>query len=187
MVLLHTPPGELGAFAADFSLPGVDGRTHSLESYASAKVLVVMFICNHCPYVQSVEGRLVELAKALKPEGVVFVGINSNDATHYPDDSFDNMKRRAKEKRYTFDYLLDESQEVGRAYGAVCTPDFFVFDQERRLRYRGRLDDSPRNPGTVRRQEMKEAIRALLAGQEIPSPQHPAMGCSIKWKGESPG
>ncbi|MBF0183031.1 MAG: thioredoxin family protein [Magnetococcales bacterium] len=182
MVLLYSAPGTMGVTAADFSLPGVDGKQHALSDYAAAQVLVVMFICNHCPYVQAIEGRLVDLANALQPQGVAFVAISSNDAVSYPEDNMDNMKKRAKERGYPFDYLLDESQDVARAYGAVCTPDFFVYDQERKLRYRGRLDDSPRNPAAVRHQEMKRAIQALLAGEPVPEPQHAAMGCSLKWR-----
>ncbi|MBF0368251.1 MAG: thioredoxin family protein [Magnetococcales bacterium] len=184
MVLLHTPPGEIGASAADFSLPGIDGRTHTLADYQDARVLVIMFICNHCPYVQAIEKRLIALAGEMASKGVRFVGINSNDPINYPADSFENMKKRAAEKGYPFDYLMDESQEIARTYGAICTPDFFIFDSERKLRYRGRLDDSPRNPAAVKKEEMREALLALLAGKEIPEPQHSAMGCSIKWKDE---
>lgn len=184
MVLLHAPPGELGTAAADFSLPGVDGNIHTLSDYSAAPVLVVMFICNHCPYVLAIEKRLIDLANEMAHDGVKLVGINSNDVTDYPADSFDNMKLRAKEKGYPFDYLLDESQEVAHAYGAVCTPDFFVFDATRKLRYRGRLDDSPRNPAAVRNQDMKIAIQALLASNSVPEPQQATMGCSIKWRDE---
>lgn len=181
MALLETPPGIMGMVAPDFSLPGTDGNTHTLAEYADASVLVIMFICNHCPYVQAIESRLIALARTLAPQGVRCVGINSNDAVAYPEDDFAHMKQRAQDLGYTFDYLVDSSQEVARAYGAVCTPDFFVFDAARTLRYRGRLDDSPRNPAAVRHQEMKTAIEALLAGTPIPEPQHAAMGCSLKW------
>lgn len=182
MVLLHTPPGEMGMAAADFSLLGVDDQMHSLADYAAAPVLVIMFICNHCPYVQAVEQRLVALTKLLLPRGVRFVGINSNDPTAYPDDDLKHMKQRAQERGYPFDYLMDESQDVARAYGAVCTPDFFVFDAERRLRYRGRLDDSPRQAASVHNQELKMAIEALLAGNSVPEPQNASIGCSLKWR-----
>ncbi|WP_130470343.1 thioredoxin family protein [Candidatus Magnetaquicoccus inordinatus] len=182
MVLLYSAPGTMGAPAADFSLPGVDGKEHALADFAAAEVLVVMFICNHCPYVQAIEGRLIDLAKEMQPLGVAFVAINSNDPISYPEDNMDNMKKRAKERGYPFVYLMDESQDVAHAYGAVCTPDFFIFDRERKLRYRGRLDDSPRNPATVRNQEMKRAIMALLAGEPVAEPQHAAMGCSLKWR-----
>ncbi|MBF0418322.1 MAG: thioredoxin family protein [Magnetococcales bacterium] len=182
MVLLHTPPGELGASAPEFSLPGVDGKTHTLVDYQASPVLVVMFICNHCPYVQAIEERLILLGREMGPKGVAFVGISSNDPVSYPEDCFDNMRARAQKKGYPFDYLYDGTQQTAKNYGAVCTPDFFVYDQARTLRYRGRLDDSPRNPAAVRREEMKEAILALLEGRPVPEPQNAAMGCSIKWK-----
>ncbi|MBF0158675.1 MAG: thioredoxin family protein [Magnetococcales bacterium] len=182
MALLYTPAGALGDQAPDFSLPGVDGRQYALADYASHAVLVVAFICNHCPYVQAIEQRLIVLARDLAGQGAALVGINSNDVVNYPEDSFDNMQRRAKANNYPFAYLFDESQQVARAYGAVCTPDFFVYDQSRCLRYRGRLDDSPRDATRVTRQELKEAVLALLAHKAIPEPQHPSMGCSIKWK-----
>ena len=182
MVLLYTPPGTMGAPAADFSLPGTDDKIHSLAEYAQAPVLVVLFICNHCPYVQAVETRLIALANTLQPQGVAFAAINSNDPVSYPEDNLDNMKKRAQQHHYPFDYLMDESQAVARAYGAVCTPDFFVFDADRTLRYRGRLDDAPRNPAAVHQEEMKQAILALLAGEAVPEPQHASMGCSLKWR-----
>lgn len=187
MVLLHTPPGELGSSAPDFNLPGVDGRNHNLGDYRDANVLAVMFICNHCPYVQAIEERLVDLCREMTPKGAAFVAINPNDPTHYPADSFDAMKARAQAKGYPFDYLMDDTQETARAYRAICTPDFFIFNRERKLAYRGRLDDSPRDPAAVTSQELKAAIEALLAGKEPPKKQSPSMGCSIKWKGEPPG
>ncbi|MBF0429442.1 MAG: thioredoxin family protein [Magnetococcales bacterium] len=182
MVLLHSPPGELGSLAPDFSLPGVDGKIHTLGEYQKNPVLVVMFICNHCPYVLAIEDRLIALTQALMPQNVQFVAISSNDPTNYPEDSFDNMKLRAKKKSYPFAYLYDATQQIAKDYGAVCTPDFFVYDAERKLRYRGRLDDSPRNPVAVRKQEMKEAILALLEGRPVATIQNTTMGCSIKWK-----
>ncbi|MEO5331894.1 MAG: thioredoxin family protein [Magnetococcus sp. YQC-5] len=182
MVLLHSPPGELGAFAPDFNLPGVDGHQHTLEEYSASKVLVVMFICNHCPYVQAIEDRLIALTHALSAQQVQFVGISSNDPTNYPEDSFANMQAKAKKKSYPFAYLYDATQETAKAYGAVCTPDFFVYDAQRKLRYRGRLDDSPRNPAAVRRQELKEAVLAILEGRPVSAHQNTTMGCSIKWK-----
>lgn len=182
MVLLYSPPGTMGAVAADFSLPGVDDRLHTLAEYADAPVLVIFFICNHCPYVQAIESRLIALVNALKPQGAAFVGINSNDPVSYPEDDFKNMKKRAQAFHYPFDYLMDESQDIARAYGAVCTPEFFVFDAERKLRYRGRLDDAPRNPAAVKSQDLLHAIQALLAGERVAEPQHASMGCSLKWR-----
>ncbi|MGN7611602.1 thioredoxin family protein [Magnetococcales bacterium HHB-1] len=184
MVLLHTPPGELGASAEDFTLPGVDGKEHTLAEYQESRVLVIMFTCNHCPYVQSVEGRLFALARELKPLGVSLVAINSNDPTSYPEDSFEKMVERAEKLGYPFDYLCDVEQDVARRYGAVCTPDFFVYDKDRKLRYRGRLDDSPRQPSAVQNQEMREAILAILEGRPVTDTQHASMGCSIKWKND---
>ena len=182
MVLLHTPPGELGSGAADFSLPGVDDQTHTLADYSDGKALVVMFICNHCPYVLAVETRLIQLCRDLMPKGAQFVAISSNDPTNYPDDSFESMQKRSKEQGYPFDYLFDESQSVAKAYGAVCTPDFFVFDKDQKLKYRGRLDDSPRNPTAVKNEEMRAAIEAVIEGNPVAEEQNAAMGCSIKWR-----
>ncbi|MBF0447137.1 MAG: thioredoxin family protein [Magnetococcales bacterium] len=184
MVLLHTPQGELGVIAPDFSLIGVDDKSHSLQDYSNSKVLVVMFTCNHCPYVQAIEPRLIELSNRFPKEDVVFVAINSNDQDRYPDDSFDKMKQRAADKKYPFDYLSDNNQVVARAYGAVCTPDIFVFNARRELCYRGRLDDSPRNPNAVQKEELKQAILDILSGHPVVEDQHASMGCSIKWREE---
>ncbi|MEO5365497.1 MAG: thioredoxin family protein [Magnetococcus sp. WYHC-3] len=182
MVLMHTPPVDPGSTAPNFDLPGVDGRQHSLADFKDAPVLVVMFICNHCPYVQAVEERLIALAGELQPRGVAFVAINSNDPVQYPEDDFTHMRQRAQRMGYPFPYLMDQTQEVASAYGAVCTPDFFVYDSQRQLRYRGRLDDSPRNPAMVKRQELRLAVEALLSGGAVPGPQHASLGCSIKWR-----
>ncbi|MEG3639121.1 thioredoxin family protein [Magnetococcus sp. PR-3] len=185
MVLLHTPPGELGAQAAPFELTGTDGKVHRLEDYKDAKALVVMFICNHCPYVLAVEERLIRLAESLQSHNIAVVGINSNDATNYPDDSFENMCQRSAEKNYTFDYLYDDSQQVAKAYGAICTPDFFIYDGAQKLRYRGRLDDAPRHPAQVSKEELKIAAIAIAEGKPLAQDQHASMGCSIKWKPEN--
>ncbi|ABK43468.1 Redoxin domain protein [Magnetococcus marinus MC-1] len=184
MVLLHTPPGELGAQAAPFELTGTDGKIHRLADYNDAKALVLMFICNHCPYVQAVEERLIRLAEYLATREIAVVAINSNDAIRYPEDRFEKMCQRAAEKRYSFDYLYDESQQVAKDYGAICTPDFFIYDAQRTLRYRGRLDDAPRNPAQVTREELKLAAIAIAEGHNV-EVQHPSMGCSIKWKSEN--
>jgi peroxiredoxin len=181
MVLLHTPAGELGAKAPDFSLMGVDGKRHSLQDYEKSSVLVVMFICNHCPYVQAIESRLIHLANEMLEKNVTFIGINSNDQVRYPDDDFEHMKIRAKEKQYPFDYLTDDTQSVAKAYGAVCTPDIYVFNKARELCYRGRLDDSPRNRAAVKSEDLKKAIEAVLDDKPVSAPQHASMGCSIKW------
>jgi hypothetical protein len=141
-----------------------------------------MFICNHCPYVQAVEDRLIALANTFQARGVGFVAIMSNDVTRYPDDHPTRMKQRAAQKHYPFPYLYDETQEVARAYGAACTPDLFLFDGQRALVYHGRLDDSWKDPTQVKREYLGDAITAVLDGKKPDSEQLPCMGCSLKWK-----
>jgi peroxiredoxin len=179
---IETPPAELGAPCPDFRLPAVDGRTYARDDFAGAPALVVMFICNHCPYVKAVEDRLIRLARELGPRGVRFVGMCSNDAETYPDDAFDKLAERWRERGYGFPYLHDERQTVARAFGAVCTPDIFVFDADRRLAYRGRIDDSWKDEGKVTTRELADALEALLAGKRPSATQRPSMGCSIKWR-----
>ena len=179
---VDTPPARLGTPCPDFQLPAVDGKSYRLGDFDGAPVLVVMFICNHCPYVQAVEDRLIRLARELGPRGAAFVGVCSNDADGYPDDAFDKLAERWTRKDYRFPYLHDEAQEAARAFGAVCTPDLFVYDKQRRLAYRGRIDDSWKDESKVTRRDLADAIQALLDGG-TPSPeQRPSMGCSIKWK-----
>ncbi len=182
MALTYTPAGELGSACPDFRLPAVDGRTFALNDFRDSLVLIVAFICNHCPYVQAIEDRLIRLARAYDPKDAQLVGICSNDPTEYPEDSPAELKRRWLDKSYGFPYLIDESQETARAFGAVCTPDLFVYDSHRRLAYRGRLDDSWRHPEKVRAQELKTAVDHLLNGRSLDSVQNASMGCSIKWK-----
>jgi hypothetical protein len=141
-----------------------------------------MFICNHCPYVKAVEDRLIALHREYAAQGVAMVGICANDAVSYPDDAFDKLAERWRSKGYGFPYLHDESQDVARAFGAVCTPDIFVYDRERRLAYRGRIDDSWKDPTRVTRRELAGALDALLAGRAPPADPRPTLGCSIKWK-----
>jgi hypothetical protein len=141
-----------------------------------------MFICNHCPYVQAVEDRILQLHRDYQPQGVQLVGICSNDPTDYPDDSPANLLKRWREKEYGFPYLIDETQEVAKAYGAVCTPDIYVFDRERKLAYHGRIDDNWQEPAKVRRRELAEALDALVAGGRPATVQNHSIGCSIKWK-----
>jgi thiol-disulfide isomerase/thioredoxin len=164
-----------------FALPGVDGNMWTQDSFADAELLVVVFSCNHCPYVIATEDRLIALQNAFAPRAR-FVLINANDAVRYPDDSFDNMVIRAREKGYPFPYLHDASQDVARAYDAACTPDIFVFDRERRLRYNGRIDDNWKEPEKVTRQDLRTVLEDLLAGREVSIEAVPSMGCSIKWK-----
>ncbi len=180
---MHTPAPELGQAPFDFTLRGVDDRQHSLQEYlGSAKALVIMFICNHCPYVKAIEDRLIQLGHDCEKIGIPVVAICSNDPVNYPDDSFENLQRRAQEKKYPFAYLHDPDQKVARQYGAVCTPDFFVYGSGgKKLAYRGRLDDSWKEPSKVTRRELFEAVQALAKGQSISAPQTPSMGCSIKW------
>ena len=173
----------LGASAPAFSLPATDGRTYALKDVAGAKGTVIVFICNHCPYVKAVIGRLVADARTLMAEGVGFAAISSNDAASYPEDSFPKMREFARAHDFPFPYLFDEPQDVARAYGAVCTPDFFGFDRDLMLKYRGRLDEGRTSPPPPNaRRELLEAMRALAAGAEAPPNQVPSIGCSIKWK-----
>ena len=181
MALMHTPAPELGQAPFDFNLKGVDERQHQLKEFTGGKALVIMFICNHCPYVQAIEDRLIQLGHDCQKLGVPVVAICSNDPVNYPDDNFENLQKRSREKKYSFAYLHDPDQKVAQQYGAVCTPDFFVYDQNKKLAYRGRLDDSWKEPGKVTRRELFEAVQNLAAGKSISSQQTPSMGCSIKW------
>ncbi|WP_373505217.1 thioredoxin family protein [Aestuariivirga sp.] len=178
------PLCDFGWKAPDFSLPGVDGRTHSLQSLRGGKGTLVAFICNHCPYVISVIGRLVRDANDLAKLGIATVAISSNDAAYEPDDSFDNMKAFAARHGFTFPYLYDESQDVARAYGAVCTPDFFGFNAGLELQYRGRLDASRKDLVPDARRDLYEALRQVAETGRGPAEQIASMGCSIKWKGQ---
>lgn len=176
-------PVALDTPAVDFRLPAADGRTYALDDVAGEKGTVIVFICNHCPYVKAVIDRMVADARALMAEGIGFAAICSNDATSYPEDSFDNMQRFAKTHGLPFPYLHDEDQSVARAYGAACTPDFFGYDADRRLKYRGRLDEGRiGGPPPGARRELVEAMRAIAATGAAQAGQFPSMGCSIKWK-----
>jgi len=182
MVLLKSGAFSSTFQAPNFSLPSVDGKTYSLSSFNESRVLVVLFICNHCPYVQAIEDRLIALQREFKNQSVQLVGICSNDSTDYPDDSPANLLKRWRDKDYQFPYLIDETQQAAKAFAAVCTPDLYVFDQNRKLAYRGRLDDNWQFAEQVTRRDLAEAIKALLAGISPDSAQVPSMGCSIKWK-----
>jgi len=172
----------LGTPAPGFSLPGVDGKTWSLDSFSDAELLIVVFTCNHCPYAVASEDRLLEIQADYRDKGVRLVAISANDAAKYPDDSFDEMKKRAAEKRFNFPYLYDESQEVARAYDAACTPDIFVFDRDRKLIYNGRIDDNWQKPAEVTRRDLRAVLDAALKGESVDFEHVPSMGCSIKWK-----
>ncbi|MGB8330871.1 MAG: thioredoxin family protein [Polyangiales bacterium] len=182
MALMHSKGMPVGTPAPPFSLPGVDGKTWSLGSFAEAELLVVVFTCNHCPYAIASEDRLIETQEHYRGRGVQLVAINPNDAEKYPDDSFESMKKRAADKRFNFPYLRDESQAVARAYDAVCTPDIFVFDRERKLIYNGRIDDNWQRPEQVTRQDLRLVLDAALKGRSVDFEPVPSMGCSIKWK-----
>ncbi len=182
MVRTEAKVCDFGWKAVDFDLPGVDGRRHTLASARGANGLLVMFICNHCPYVKAVLDRIVRDCKELAGHGVGSVAIMSNDPTDYPEDSFDNMKRVAREKGFPFPYVLDETQEIAKAYGAVCTPDFFGFNAKLELQYRGRLDASRKEAVPDARRELFEAMVAVARTGRGPQDQTPSIGCSIKWK-----
>jgi peroxiredoxin len=175
---------ELGRKAPDFDLPGVDGRNYSLDDFSDAKLLIVVFSCNHCPFVVGSEDRMNQLYADYQPKGVEMIAINSNEEENHPTDSFDHMVDRAKEKGFRFPYVRDESQEVAKAYGALRTPHFYVFDADRKLRYTGRMDDNPRNPGQETTHELRDALDALLAGNEPPTSVTNPIGCNVKWKGQ---
>ena len=168
--------------AADFCLKGIDDKTYCLKDFSQAEGLLVAFICNHCPYVRAIEDRLIGLASYMQKNNGIMIGICSNDPKSYPEDSKENLKKRAQEKNYNFPYLIDEDQTVARAYKAVCTPDLYLFDKERKLYYHGQLDDNWRDSHKVVREDLKDAFDALLKGQPISAMQKPSMGCSIKWK-----
>lgn len=183
MVSLSPPVCDFGWTAVDFDLPGVDGRRHNLASARGPNGLLLMFICNHCPYVKAVLDRIVRDAAELRVLGVGSIAIMSNDPSAYPDDSWDEMVRIAHEKDFPFPYVLDETQAVAKAYGAVCTPDFFGFNARLELQYRGRLDESRKEsaPVTARR-ELFEAMQQIAKTGRGPCRQIPSIGCSIKWK-----
>jgi peroxiredoxin len=182
MVSLNTPVCEFGWTAVDFDLPGVDGKRYSLSDVKGENGVLVMFICNHCPYVKAVRERIVRDAKELKQHGIGSIAIMSNDPADYPEDSFDNMKRLAREFDFPFPYVLDESQEIAKAYGAVCTPEFFGFNSALELQYRGRIDSSGRNTAPNAKRELFEAMTQVAKTGKGPTQQVPSIGCSIKWK-----
>ncbi len=184
MVRTETPVCDFGLPAPDFRLPGVDGKTHTLQDVRGPRGLLVMFICNHCPYVQAVRARILRDARALQAHGVHAVAISSNDATDYPEDSFDNMKKVAAEFGFPFPYLHDQTQAVAKAFGAVCTPDFFGYNADLKLQYRGRLDESRKQPVANARRDLFEAMQQVARTGQGPKHQVPSMGCSIKWKQE---
>ncbi|WP_250529634.1 thioredoxin family protein [Caballeronia sp. ATUFL_F1_KS4A] len=178
----ESPTAELGAIASRFVLPATDGSMHTPHSLKGENGLVIVFMCNHCPYVKAAMPNLIRDARALHEIGVNVAGINSNDAAVYTDDAFDRMIAVAEEWNLPFPYLHDETQEIARAYGAVCTPECFGFDRELRLNYRGRIDASRKQALPDARRDLFEAMRAVAINGEAPEAQYPALGCSIKWK-----
>ena len=182
MARLKSIMAPLETAAHDFSLDGVDGRTYSLNSFIEKEIIVIIFMCNHCPYVKAVLKRLINLQNEFINHGVQFVGINPNDAARYPDDSLENMKVIAKENGFSFPYLIDPSQKTAKLYNAVCTPDLYVYGKDRKLAYRGRIDDNWEYPKKVTQHDLKLALEAMLDGKPVPHKQIPSMGCSIKWK-----
>jgi len=183
MVLLQPPVCDFGKPAIDFSLPGVDGKVWTLEQCRGENGLLVMFICNHCPYVKSIIDRIVRDTTELLDYGVNSVAIMSNDASEYPEDSFDNMCRISAELGFSFPYLLDETQQLAKAYGAVCTPDFFGYNRDLELQYRGRLDESRRQAAAEdAHRDLFEAMKRVAMTGKGPEQQIPSMGCSIKWR-----
>ena len=183
MVMTPSQMLPLGTPAPAFRLPDPSGREVSLDDFPEAKAFLVVFMCNHCPFVKHIREELARLGRELPERGVAMVGINSNDADKYPDDSPKRMQFEAETYGYTFPYLVDASQEVAKAYQAACTPDFYLFDAQRRLVYRGQLDDSrPSNGKPVTGTDLRAAIDAVLGGQAVPAEQRPSIGCNIKWK-----
>jgi peroxiredoxin len=182
MASMETPVCDFGWKAADFALKGTDGKTYRLDDVKGPNGLLVMFICNHCPYVRAVIDRLVDDVKQLQAKGVGAIAIMSNDTENYPDDSFENMQAFARQNGFTFPYVIDDTQEVAEAYGAVCTPDFFGFNKDLELQYRGRLDASKKEAAPDARRELLEAMTQVAETGQGPREQIPSMGCSIKWK-----
>lgn len=189
MVAVESQMLPLGTEAPAFSLPDPDGRYHSLDDAEGAKALLVMFICNHCPFVKHVRHELARIGEDYLPRGVAIFAINSNDFDKQPDDSPPRMREEAKRFGYRFPYLVDREQTIAKAYRAACTPDFFLFDAGRRLVYRGQYDDSrPSNDVPVTGADLRAAVEAVLSGGTVPAAQKPSVGCSIKWKeGNAPG
>ncbi len=191
-MLLESLPLHLGKEIIRFSLPATDGKGYGPIDFTDKEILVLIFMCNHCPYIQATIDRMIAIQKDYAEKGVQLLGINANDAEAYPDDSFEAMQVWAKEKGLNFPYLHDESQEVAKAYQAQCTPDIYVFDQKRALRYHGRIDDNwpvrtdvhpgGKDESAITKKDLREALDAILAHEPVSLDQKPSMGCSIKWK-----
>jgi peroxiredoxin len=180
---MNTEELKIGSNAPGFTnLRGTDGKNYSLSSFSDKKILVVVFSCNHCPYVQAYEDRIIGFQRDYTGKGVQFVAINSNETAHYPEDNYDEMVKRAAARGFNFPYLRDDDQSAATAYGATHTPEFYVFDDKRKLRYRGKFDDNYQNPSAVKSSYLRAAIDSLLAGKEVSEPETYSIGCTIKWK-----
>jgi len=174
---------KIGSPAPSFhALPGTDGKNYSLADFKDKKVLVVVFSCNHCPYVQAYEDRMIAFQGDYSPQGVQLLAINSNETVNYPEDRFEEMVKRAKRKGFNFPYLRDDDQSVATSYGATHTPEFFVFDERRTLRYHGKMDDNYKSPSSVKAHYLRDAVDALLVAKLVPEPETYSIGCTIKWK-----
>ena len=173
---------KIGDKAPEFRLNGVDGKTHSLDDFRSKKVLVIVFMCNHCPYVQAYIERIKAVQSDFGVRGVQVIGINANDEINYPDDSFDKMVEMSKDKKLNFIYMRDREQKAASDYGAQCAPEAFVFDSERKLKYHGRIDDNYKDEGSVKVFDLRNAVDAMIHDRKVPIELTPAIGCSIKWK-----
>jgi len=173
---------KIGSQAPDFNLIGVDGKNYSIKSFSDKQALIVIFSCNHCPYVQAYEGRIKQIQNDYRDRGVEVVAINSNEDKGYPEDSFENMKKRSNEQKFNFPYLRDEDQTVARAYDATHTPEIFLFDKEKKLAFHGKIDDNWQEPSKVQNHYLRNALDELLAGKEISVPETFTIGCTIKWK-----
>jgi peroxiredoxin len=182
MTLLESLQLPMGTPIIDFSLPATDGKTYRSADFSDKKVLIIIFMCNHCPYVHAVIDRLISIQSDYADKGVQLLGINANDSENYPEDSFDAMKDWVVEKGVNFVYLRDESQEVAKAYKAQCTPDIYVYNQSRQLVYHGRIDDNWQDESAVTKQELREALDVILEERPVTDNQRPTIGCSIKWK-----
>ena len=173
---------KIGSQAPDFNLVGVNGKNYSLKSFSDKQALIVIFSCNHCPYVQAYEGRIKQIQNDYRDRGVAVVAINSNEDKGYPEDSFENMKKRSNEQKFNFPYLRDEDQTVARAYDASHTPEIFLFDKEKKLAFHGKIDDNWQEPSKVQNHYLRNALDELLAGKDISVPETFTIGCTIKWK-----
>jgi peroxiredoxin len=182
MPLLNSHAGLLGMPCPDFKLNSVDDKIFALADFHDSRALLITFICNHCPYVRAIEDRLLRLSRAYDQKSLQVVGICSNDSLNYPDDSKESLLARWQLKNYGFPYLLDVDQDVARAFDAVCTPEFYLFDEARHLFYHGRLDDSWHDEKMVKTEDLKDALERLLAGKDAQEKQYPSQGCSIKWR-----